>query len=78
MSLTRFADAFNTRVGETPQTYLRRWRMTLARQDLDRGDRVQAVARRYGYASSEALARAFQRVHGMNPLAARRDAGGRA
>lgn len=78
MSLTRFADAFHARVGETPQAYLRRWRMTLARQDLDRGDRVQSVARRYGYASSEALARAFQRVHGINPLAARRTAGGRA
>ena len=47
--------------------------MTLARQDLDRGHRVQGVARRYGYASSEALARAFQRQYGINPLAARRE-----
>jgi AraC-like DNA-binding protein len=52
--------------------------MTLARQDLDHGDRVQAVARRYGYASSEALARAFQRQHGVNPLAVRKRTGGRA
>ena len=72
MSLSRFADAFRARVGETPMAYLRRWRMTLARQDLDRGHRVQAVARRYGYGSSEALARAFQRQHGVNPLAVRR------
>lgn len=71
MSLSRFADAFRRRVGETPMAYLRRWRMTLARQDLDRGHRVQAVARRYGYGSSEALARAFQRQHGVNPLAVR-------
>lgn len=71
MSLSRFADSFRARVGEPPMAYLRRWRMTLARQDLDQGDRVQAVARRYGYASSEALARAFQRQFGMNPLAAR-------
>lgn len=78
MSLSRFADAFRTRVGESPQHYLRRWRMTLARQDLDHGDRVQAVARRYGYASSEALARAFQRQHGVNPLAVRNRTGGRA
>jgi AraC-like DNA-binding protein len=54
--------------------YLRRWRMTLARQDLDRGHRVQAVARRYGYGSSEALARAFQRQFGLNPVAARQAA----
>ncbi|GHD51418.1 AraC family transcriptional regulator [Thalassobaculum fulvum] len=74
MSLSRFAEAFRTRVGETPMAYLRRWRMTLARQDLDRGHRVQAVARRYGYGSSEALARAFQRQHGVTPLAARRSA----
>ncbi len=72
MSLSRFTDAFNSGVGETPQAYLRRWRMTLARQDLDRGHRVQAVARRYGYSSSEALARAFHRQHGTNPLAVRR------
>lgn len=71
MSRSRFADAFRARVGETPQSYLRRWRMTLARQDLDRGHRVQAVARRYGYGSSEALARAFHRQYGVNPLAAR-------
>ncbi|MEQ8393907.1 AraC family transcriptional regulator [Thalassobaculum sp.] len=71
MSLSRFTDAFRARVGETPQAYLRRWRMTLARQDLDRGHRVQTVARRYGYASSEALARAFHRQHGINPMAVR-------
>lgn len=75
MSLSRFADTFRDRVGESPQAYLRRWRMTLARQDLDRGDRVQSVARRYGYGSSEALARAFQRQYGMNPLAIRRPPG---
>lgn len=72
MSLSRFADAFRAAVGETPQSYLRRWRMTLARQDMDRGARVQVVARRYGYASSEALARAFHRQFGVNPTDLRR------
>jgi AraC-like DNA-binding protein len=72
MSLSRFADAFRQTVGETPQSYLRRWRMTLARQDMDRGARVQVVARRYGYASSEALARAFYRQFGVNPTDLRR------
>ena len=46
--------------------------MTLARQDMDQGARVQAVARRYGYASSEALARAFHRQFGVNPTELRR------
>lgn len=72
MSLSRFADAFRVVVGEAPQSYLRRWRMTLARQDMDRGARVQAVARRYGYASSEALSRAFHRQFGVNPTELRR------
>ena len=67
MSLSRFCEVFRKMVGETPQGYLRRWRMTLARQDIDRGERVQSVARRYGYTSPEALSRAFQRHFGANP-----------
>ena len=54
--------------------HLRRWRMTLARQDIQRGDRVQTVARRYGYGSPEALSRAFSRQFDINPLALRREA----
>lgn len=67
MSLSRFCEVFRGLLGETPQNYLRRWRMTLAAQDLDRGERVQTVARRYGYASPEALTRAFQRQYGRTP-----------
>ncbi len=48
--------------------------MTLARQDIQRGERVQAVARRYGYGSPEALSRAFSRQFDINPLALRREA----
>ena len=72
LSLSRFADVFQARLGQTPQSYLRQWRMTLARQDIVRGDRIKAVSRRYGYASSEALARAFHREFGTAPMAARR------
>ena len=72
LSMSRFAELFRQRVGETPQSYLRRWRMILARQDIQRGERVQQVADRYGYGSSEALGRAFQRQFGHSPLAARR------
>lgn len=74
MSLSRFAEGFLNVVGETPQSYLRRWRMTLARQDIERGERVQTVARRYGYGSPEALSRAFSRQFDKNPLALRREA----
>ncbi len=71
LSLSRFADVFKDCLGSTPQSYLRHWRLTLAHQDIERGDRVKTVAHRYGYASSEALARAFQRQFGKPPLHAR-------
>lgn len=61
LSLSRFSELFAARVGETPIAYLRRWRMVLAYQDAERGDRIQAIARRYGYSSGEALSRAFRR-----------------
>jgi len=73
MSLSRFCDVFRNVVGQTPQAYLRGWRMTLAHQDLDKGARVGVVAHRYGYASPEALARAFQRQYGMSPSDIKRD-----
>lgn len=71
LSTSRFANRFTRTVGQTPMTYLRHWRMVLAHQDLQHGDRVQAVADRYGYASSEALARAFRRQFGHSPSSLR-------
>lgn len=73
LSLSRFAELFRSRLSETPQAYLRRWRMTLARQDIIRGDRIKAIAQRYGYRSSEAFAKAFHRHFGSNPLTVRHD-----
>ena len=67
LSRSRFAELFVAAVGETPLAYLRRWRLVLARHDLERGDRVQSVARRYGYASGEAFNRAFQKFFGSAP-----------
>lgn len=74
MSLSRFCDVFRELVDLTPQSYLRHWRMTLARQDLDRGGQVQSIARRYGYTSPEALTRAFQRQYGQSPSELKREA----
>ncbi len=70
-SLSRFAEIFLAKVGEPPAAYLRRWRLTLARQDVARGDRVDAIARRYGYSSPEGFTRAFKRHFGDNPVALR-------
>jgi AraC-like DNA-binding protein len=72
LSLSRFTELFNQRVGQTVQSYLRHWRMILACQDIERGDRIQTIATRYGYGSSEALSRAFQRQFGDNPTAHRK------
>jgi AraC-like DNA-binding protein len=71
LSLSRFAEMFLAVVGEPPAAYLRRWRLILARQDVVRGDRVDAVARRYGYRSPEGFARAFKKHFGDTPVALR-------
>ena len=75
LSLSRFAELFVDVVGDTPMAYLRRWRMTLAHQDLEKGERVQTVARRYGYGSSEALNRSFKKQFGASPKEVRIGAG---
>ena len=76
LSLSRFAETFVSVVGETPAAYLRGWRLLLARQDLQKGDRVEAVARRYGYQSAEGFSRAFRQHYGQNPLAMRSNRAG--
>lgn len=72
LSLSRFSELFSQQVGESPMSYLRRWRLTLARQDLMRGDRVDAVARRYAYESPEGFTRAFRRAYGCAPVSLRK------
>lgn len=68
LSLSRFAEMFLAAVGEPPAAYLRRWRLILARQDIVKGHRVDAVARRYGYSSPEGFTRAFKRHFGETPI----------
>ena len=72
LSLSRFSELFAATVGETPMGYLRRWRLILARQDAMRGDRIDAIARRYAYASTESFTRAFRRAYGVAPTALRK------
>ncbi|SMP13187.1 AraC family transcriptional regulator [Shimia sagamensis] len=71
LSLSRFSELFAQTVGETPMGYLRRWRLILAHQDITRGDRVDAVARRYAYRSPESFTRAFRKAHGVAPTSLR-------
>jgi AraC-like DNA-binding protein len=74
LSRSRFSEVFQQVVGETPAAYLRRWRLVLARQDLEKGARVEGIAHRYGFASSDSFARAFRRWFGETPLAVRQAA----
>lgn len=71
LSVSRFSEVFRSKVGESPAAYLRRWRMVLARQDAERGDRIQTIAHRYGYGSAEALSRAFRRAHNQPAITLR-------
>lgn len=72
LSLSRFVELFGATVGETPMGYLRRWRLVLARQDALRGDRIDAIARRYAYKSTESFTRAFRQAYGLTPSALRK------
>ena len=69
LSLSRFTELFAATVGEPPSSYLRRWRLTLAGQDVAKGHRINAIALRYGYGSADGFARAFKKQFGDHPVA---------
>jgi AraC-like DNA-binding protein len=71
MSRSAFAARFTELAGEPALRYVTRWRMHLATAELARGARVGEVAGRLGYESEAAFSRAFRRVTGMPPVAAR-------
>jgi len=75
MSRSAFAARFTELVGEPAMQYVTRWRMHLAADLLQQaGSTVAAVAREVGYESEAAFSRAFKRVIGRSPGAARRAA----
>lgn len=76
MSRTTFAQKFRERVGETPMSYLTRWRMTLAGESLMKGqETIARIAELAGYSSEHAFSTAFRRVIGCSPRQyARREA----
>lgn len=59
---------FTSLVGEAPLSYLTRWRMDIAAQQLrETDDAVSAIAHRVGYTSEFAFSRAFTRMRGDAP-----------
>jgi AraC-like DNA-binding protein len=73
MSRSAFAARFSELVGVPAMHYVTDWRMQLARNRLRDGASVAEVAAELGYRSEAAFSRAFKRVMGMPPGAARRD-----
>jgi AraC-like DNA-binding protein len=75
MSRSAFAARFTELVQEPPMEYVTRWRMHLALTALrEDGATVAELSDRLGYRSEAAFARAFKRVVGVAPGAARRAA----
>lgn len=73
LSRSQFMACFASLVGQTPFSYLRQWRLTLARQDLAAGARVKTVAARYGYGSQEALSHAYRQHFGQSPTQSKQE-----
>lgn len=72
VSAFHFQRIFSVLCGMTVGEYIRARRLTLAAQELSRGDiRVIDAALKYGYDSPDSFARAFTRFHGITPSAAK-------
>jgi AraC-like DNA-binding protein len=75
MSRSAFAARFTELVGEPAMQYVTRWRMHIALHELGTGSATVAqLAGRLGYRSEAAFSRAFKRVVGIAPGAARQRA----
>ena len=71
MSRSQFMAGFRRVLGITPMAYLTRWRLALGHGQLQRGERVKAVAHRVGFGSAAAFSRAYARAYGHAPASAR-------
>lgn len=68
MSRAAFSAEFTRRIGRPPLSYLRAWRLALARKALSGGEAsVADVADMVGYRSQGAFAQAFRRAFGTSP-----------
>lgn len=71
-SRSRFADAFTQTMGESPAKYVAKVKMFQARHWIaQEGMRIATAANRLGYESEASFSRAFKRIIGQPPSAAR-------
>ena len=70
-STFHFQRMYHMITGITVAEYQRRRRLTLAAQDIISGKKIIDVAYRYGYETPEAFTKAFGKMHGVSPSAAR-------
>ncbi|OBZ12131.1 AraC family transcriptional regulator [Bacillus sp. FJAT-27264] len=67
-----FQRMFNLLTGFTVFEYIRKRRLSLAAQELSVSDiKVLDVALKYGYDTPESFSKAFRKLHGVSPSAAR-------
>jgi AraC-like DNA-binding protein len=80
MSRSVFARTFRETVGDTPASYLQRWRIGLAQKALLQDRSLKLIAQDVGYGSEAALSRAFKMQVGLSPREWRktRESGGAA
>lgn len=71
-STFHFQRMYHMITGVTVAEYIRRRRLTLAAQDIISGEKIINVAYKYGYETPEAFTKAFGKIHGMSPSAARK------
>ncbi|MTI19312.1 AraC family transcriptional regulator [Rhodobacteraceae bacterium RKSG542] len=67
MSRTQFTTKFREVLGTTPGAYLTRWRLAIAKMELESGVPLKAVASKVGFSSPTALSRAFRRQFDVSP-----------
>ena len=71
-SVFHFQRMFHMVTGVTVAEYIRKRRLTFAAQELASSNvKVIDVSLKYGYDSPESFAKAFRKVHGISPSAAR-------
>jgi len=76
MSRSAFAARFTDLVGEPAMQYVLRWKMHAALKWLKESDAtISQLATKLGYESEAAFSRAFKRLMGISPGAARKQAG---
>nr|WP_155669444.1 GyrI-like domain-containing protein [Ornithinibacillus caprae] len=72
MSKFHYQRTFHILTGVTVAEYIRKRRLTFAAQELNQtNQRVIDIALKYGYETPESFSKAFRKVHGLSPSAAK-------